>query len=259
MRHIWWCAALALFAVVGLAQAAEHPTPAADDIAVGKDDAPITIYEYASLTCPHCAEFDTETFPKVKTDWIDTGKARLVFRNFPLDQFALKAAMVARCAPPERFFAFIDALFQDQANWAGSSNPDAVMQALARIARLGGISEDKFNACVNDKALSDRILNERLVANQQYGVGSTPTFFINGEKVEGALPYDQFAKALADAMPGAVASAAPPSSGPSTPAAPMPPSAAAAPTPPPAPQEQGWYQGAVKTMKSWYHTLLSYL
>jgi protein-disulfide isomerase len=168
---------------------------------VGKADAPITIFEYASLTCPHCAEFDKETLPKVKSDWIDPGKAKLIFRDFPLDQFALKAAMVARCAPPDRFFAFIDVLFQQQVSWAGAGGPDAITQALSRIARLGGIGEDKFNACIDDKAMNDRILNERLVASQQYGVESTPTFFINGKKVVGALPYDEFAKDLTAASP----------------------------------------------------------
>jgi protein-disulfide isomerase len=201
MRHIWWCAALVLLALLGPAMAEDHPVQAPDDIVVGKADAPITIFEYASLTCPHCAEFDKETLPKVRTDWIDTGKAKLIFRDFPLDQYALKAAMVARCAPPDRFFAFIDVLFQQQVTWAGAGGPDAITQALSRTARLGGISEDKFDACLNDKAMNDRILNERLVASQQYGVESTPTFFVNGKKVVGALPYDEFAKALAAASP----------------------------------------------------------
>ena len=201
MRHIWWCAALVLLALLGPAKAEDHPVQAPDDVVVGKADAPITIFEYASLTCPHCAEFDKETLPKVRTDWIDTGKAKLIFRDFPLDQYALKAAMVARCAPPDRFFAFIDVLFQQQVTWAGAGGPDAITQALSRIARLGGIGEDKFDACINDKAMNDRILNERLVASQQYGVESTPTFFINGKKLVGAAPYDEFAKALAAASP----------------------------------------------------------
>jgi protein-disulfide isomerase len=254
MRHIWWCAALALLALLGPARAQDHPTQAADDIAVGKAGAPITIFEYASLTCPHCAEFDVDTLPKVRSEWIDTGKAKLIFRDFPLDQFALKAAMLARCAPPERFFAFIDVLFQQQASWAGAGGPDAVTQALSRIARLGGISEEQFTACTNDKAMSDRILNERLVASQQYGVESTPTFFVNGTKVVGALPYEEFAKALEAALPGgAVANAAPLPAGPSTPLAPPAPAATA--PPPAAPQQLGWWD----TFKSWYHAILRHL
>ena len=202
MRHIWWFSAILLFAFVGLAHAADQvPALAPDDAILGKAEASITIFEYASLTCPHCAEFDQESFPKVKSEWIDPGKARLVFRDYPLDQMALKAAMLARCAPPDKFFSFIDVLFRSQMSWATAGNADAVTQALSRIARLGGISEDKFNSCINDKALNDRILNERLVAQQQYGVESTPTFFVNGKKVVGALPYDEFAKQLTAAAP----------------------------------------------------------
>jgi protein-disulfide isomerase len=202
MRHIWWFSAVLVFALVGLAHAADQvPALAPDDSILGKAEAPITIFEYASLTCPHCAEFDQETFPKVKSEWIDPGKARLVFRDYPLDQMALKAAMLARCAPPDKFFSFIDVLFRSQMSWAAAGSAEAVLQALSRIARLGGISEDKFNACINDKALNDRILNERLVAQQQYGVESTPTFFVNGKKVVGALPYDDFAKQLTAASP----------------------------------------------------------
>ncbi|MGH7090527.1 MAG: DsbA family protein [Stellaceae bacterium] len=199
MKHIlWFSAALVLaIAAVPAARAADAvPHLAPDDIVLGKAEAPITIFEYASLTCPHCAEFDQDTFPEVKKNWIDPGKAKLVFRDYPLDQYALKAAMVAHCAPPDRFFAFIDVLFREQANWAAAGNADQVTEALSRIARLGGISEQKFNTCIADKALSDRILNERLVAQNQYGVDSTPTFFINGKKIVGALPYDQFSKDL---------------------------------------------------------------
>lgn len=206
MKHILWFSAAVIlaFAALPAARAADAvPHLAPDDIVLGKADAPITIFEYASLTCPHCAEFDQDTFPQVKKNWIDPGKAKLVFRDYPLDQYALKAAMVAHCAPPDRFFAFIDVLFREQANWAAAGSPEQVTEALSRIARLGGISEQKFNSCINDKALSDHILNERLVAQNQYGVDSTPTFFINGKKVVGALPYDQFSKDLSAAAAAA--------------------------------------------------------
>ena len=154
MRHIWWFAAVLFLAFAGIAQA-DAPALAPDDAVLGKADAPITIFEYASLTCPHCAEFDQETFPKVKTDWLDTGKAKLVFRDYPLDQMALKAAMLARCAPPDKFFSFIDVLFRSQTSWAGSGNADAVTQALSRIARLGGISEEKFK-CLHGRQGRER-------------------------------------------------------------------------------------------------------
>ncbi len=244
MRNIWYGVVL-LLALAGPSWAAGEAAPAlgSDDVVMGKSDAPITIFEYASLTCPHCAEFNVETLPKVKAAWIDTGKAKLIYRNFPLDQLALKAAVVARCGPPEHYYGFIDELFHSQVNWAGATDP---LAALQRIALLGGISADKFTACMDDKKLQEQILGERLVAQNQYGINSTPTFFVNGTKVVGALPYDDFAKALSAAAGEAPAAAAPPPPGASTAATPMaaPPSA---PTPSPAPPE-GW----LATIKHWF-------
>jgi len=164
-----------------------------DDRILGKPDAPITIVEYASRTCRHCAAFARATLPKIKAEWIDPGKAKLVFRDFPLDGSAVKASVLARCAPPEKFYGFIDVLFSSQESWA--RNPDPT-PGLARIAKLGGMSEDQFNACMADNALQDKVLASRLTAEKEYKVESTPTFFINGTKLTGALPYEQFDEAL---------------------------------------------------------------
>jgi protein-disulfide isomerase len=199
MRNIWLISAMLvpLFAgPAGSAQVLAAPAPgplvaqadavpqlAPDDRILGKADAPITIFEYASLTCPHCAAFDKEMLPQIKTDWIDTGKAKLVFRDYPLDGSALKAAIVARCAPPERFYGFIDILFAQQASWGLSPDP---VPGIARIAKLGGMSEDQVQACLKDDALQNKILAGRLTAEKDYKVESTPTFFINGKRVVGA-------------------------------------------------------------------------
>jgi protein-disulfide isomerase len=200
MRNIWWILIAVLMSVAAPARAADTPKLAPDDMVLGKPEAPVTIFEYASLTCPHCAEFDVETLPKVKSEWIETGKAKLVFRDYPLDQVAVKAAQLAHCGPPERFFGFIDELFHSQRSWVLTND---TTQALAKIGRLGGISQEKFDACLADKSLQDKILNSRLVATNQYGVDSTPTFFINGTKVVGALAYDDFAKSLTAAYAAA--------------------------------------------------------
>ena len=177
--------ALIVTAFIGIAAspvlAAETPQPQSDDRVLGDAKAPITIFEYASLTCPHCAVFDQETLPKLKTEWIDTGKAKLILRDYPLDQSALLAAMVARCAPPDRFYAFIDTLFQSQLSWAQSSN---VKGSLARIAKVGGMSQAEFDQCVADQKLSDSIINSRLNGQQHYGVDSTPTFFVGAQRLE---------------------------------------------------------------------------
>ena len=195
MRQIWLVLAAVASLTVGLAGAAraiEVPLNP-DDRILGKADAPITIVEYASLTCPHCAAFARDTLPKIKAEWIDPGKAKLVFRDFPLDGSAVKASVLARCAPPEKFYGFIDVLFSSQESWA--RNPDPT-PGLARIAKLGGMSEEQFNACMADSALQDKVLASRLTAEKEYKVESTPTFFINGTKLTGALPYEQFDEAL---------------------------------------------------------------
>lgn len=170
--------------------------PGAEDRVFGKTDAPITIVEYASLTCPHCRHFDQEVLPKLKAKWIDTGKAKLVFRDYPLDEPALRAAMVARCAPPDRYFGFIDAIFAGQEQWAVASDYKA---ALARIALLGGVGKEKFAACIDDKAIENKVIASRLIATQQLGVSSTPTFFINGSKYDGAPTEEALDAALSHA------------------------------------------------------------
>lgn len=206
MGKILLVAAFSLLSLFGLAAAAtparaEAPVIAPGDRILGKADAPITIFEYFSLTCPHCAEFSAETFPKLKSEWLDTGKAKLVYRDYPLDRNALQAAVVARCAPPERYPAFVEVLFKQQDDWGRMEDPTP---GLKRVALLGGLSEQKFTDCLADKSLSDSVLASRLQAQNDYGVDSTPTFFINGKKLVGALAYDDFAKALAEASAAAL-------------------------------------------------------
>ena len=208
MRKMWLTLAVtglvaSLSGGVSAAFGADGPAaPGPDDRVLGKPDAPVTIIEYASFTCPHCAEFDTVTLPEVKKNWIDTGKAKLVYRDFPLDGLALKASEMTRCAPPDRFFNYVDTLFHDQENWARARDPEA---ALGRIAKLGGMSDEQFQTCMKDAKLSDRIASGAMQAQKEYGVNSTPTFFVNGTKVVGALPYADFEKALNAALAAAPA------------------------------------------------------
>ncbi len=169
------------------------PAVTPDDRILGKPDAPITIVEFASFTCPHCADFDANTLPQLKAEWIDTGKARLVFKDFPLDAAAVRAAMLARCAPPEQFYAFVDELFHTQTTWATGGKVDA---ALGKLAKLSGMTDDRFAACMKDDAGQKRVLDSRLMAEQQYKVESTPTFFINGVQIVGAQPYAEFQRVL---------------------------------------------------------------
>ena len=192
--------AVAAQAVVSPAAAGtpvETPKPAAtfakidiasDEIILGKNDAPVTIVEYASMTCPHCARFHNDILPTIKSEFIDKGQVRLVFRDFPLDNLALTAAVVARCAKPEQYFPFVDALFASQDKWARDSNP---MLALSRIARLGGMSQAKFETCLKDQKITEKVLAQRLEADKTFGVRSTPTIIVNGDLYGGGLPIDQ--------------------------------------------------------------------
>ena len=170
---------------------AEAQTIFPDDRILGPADAPITIIEYSSLTCPHCATLHREALPKIKETWIAEGKARLVFRHFPLDAMALRAAAVADCIEGERFFGFLDLLFKSQKRWAKSNPP---LKVLGQMARLAGMSQERFEACANDNAEMDRILQRQQHGMQTYDVKSTPTLIINGRKVEGARDFDYLEK-----------------------------------------------------------------
>jgi protein-disulfide isomerase len=166
------------------------------DHVLGKADAPITIIEYASLTCSHCAQFQTETLPQLKEHYIDTGKVKLIFRDYPLDGTALRAAAVARCMPESGFHAYIGLLFKNQAEWALTAEP---LKKLAQYAKLGGLSNADVDACANSDKLMDAIAAARLQADKLYQVQSTPSFIFNGDaasKITGALPYPQFAAKL---------------------------------------------------------------
>jgi protein-disulfide isomerase len=164
-----------------------------DDRILGNTDAPITIIEYASLTCPHCAHFTNEVLPELKKKWIDTGKVKLVLRDFPLDEPALRAAMIARCAPPDRFYAYVDTFFATQDKWVMAKD---YREALVRIVKLGGMSQDEFDNCLKNTDLENKILEGRLAASKELDVNATPTFFINGTKFAGTPTVEEFDKAL---------------------------------------------------------------
>jgi protein-disulfide isomerase len=164
-----------------------------DDRILGNPNAPNTIVEYASLTCPHCAHFENDVLPELKKKWIDTGKAKLVLRDFPLDEPALRAAMIARCAPSDKFYAYIDTFFAAQDKWVMARD---YRDALARLVKLGGMSKDEFDNCLKDSALENKIVEGRLVASKELDVNSTPTFFINGTKFAGAPTVEEFDKVL---------------------------------------------------------------
>ena len=167
------------------------------EMGLGKANAPVTMVEYSSLGCPHCAAFHRETLPQIKKDYIDTGKVRLVYRDFPLGTAALAASMIARCAGPTKFFGFIEILFRSQPQWSRSQNP---MQALTKVARFGGLSGDDVDACLKRQALLIHINNGKQFGIETHKVDSTPFFIIGDDTVSGAQPFDAFKKVLDKAL-----------------------------------------------------------
>ncbi len=182
-------AALA-FGAMGAARAQDKPW--AIDEVMGKADAPITIIEYSSLTCPHCAKFHIESLPKVKSEWIDTGKAKLIFRDLPWDPLAQATAMIAHCSG-DRYFAFLNTFFRTQDQWARNPSP---LDAIKTIAKLGGMGPDQVDKCIADNGLLNEINARKDEAMNSYKVDSTPSFIIGGKLYSGDMPYDEFAKLL---------------------------------------------------------------
>jgi len=151
------------------------------DHVLGDPKAPVTLIEYASFTCPHCAHFATQILPEVKKKWIDTGKVKLIYRDFPLDQTALKAAQLAECAGKDRYFAVVDMIFSTQANWAAAQDPIA---ELAKGLRIAGMGDKEVKACLANDAVSAGVLADYR-GGETLGVNSTPTLFINGQQYRG--------------------------------------------------------------------------
>ncbi len=174
---------------------AQPADPRMAERSVGATDARVVVNEWFSLTCTHCAAFQKETFPQVRAKLIDTGRVRYVWRDFPLDQVALTAAMVARSLPPARYEPFITALLGSQDRWAFARGANPTDE-LAKFAALAGLSRASFDTAISDAELKRAILTDQDVGEKKFGVSSTPTFVINGKAVPGAVSYDDFAKAV---------------------------------------------------------------
>ncbi|MEN5083610.1 DsbA family protein [Bosea sp. TWI1241] len=190
-------ASLALAPVLSVRGALAQTVPGTanpmGDVWLGSPDAKVTIVEYASLTCGHCATFHRDTWPALKAKYIDTGKVRFVLREFPLDPYATAGFMLARCNGNDKYYAMTDLLFDQQRNWAFTENPRVALQNLVKQA---GYTEASFNACLQRQDLYDAV-NKVKEGGTQAGVDSTPTFFINGQKRSGALSMAEFDKILA--------------------------------------------------------------
>jgi len=171
------------------------------DMALGPADAKVTITEFASMTCPHCAAFNAETFPKIKSEYIDTGKVRYIFREFPLDIKAAAGSMLSRCiakGDAQKYFAVTDLLFRSQGDWVMKDTTET----LERIGKQAGLSKQEVDDCLKDQSLLDKISADQKYASDVLKVDSTPTFFINGEKIKGETSIEEFEKKINPLLKG---------------------------------------------------------
>jgi protein-disulfide isomerase len=168
-----------------------HAPSAIGEMALGPESAKVTVVEYASASCPHCANFYKTTFQDLKKDYIDTGKVRFLFREFPHNDAGLAGFMVARCVPKEKYFPVVDMLFEQQSAWL-----QAPLEGLYKIAQLAGMTKEQFDACLKNEEVAKGIIGVRDTAANEFGVQSIPTFFVNGEMLKGELDIDEFKKLI---------------------------------------------------------------
>jgi len=166
------------------------------DISIGEANAPVTIVEYASLTCGHCANFHTQVLPKLKEKYISKGKVRIIMREFPLNARAYAASMITRCAPDNATLPLVDGLFETQKDWAFKRTNAEFKQALFDFTKQAGLSEADFNKCLGNNKLLNDLTAQFTKASEVFGVNATPAFFINGKRLRGGPTLENFEKAI---------------------------------------------------------------
>ncbi|MBB3975911.1 protein-disulfide isomerase [Rhizobium azooxidifex] len=154
------------------------------EMAIGEANAPVTIVEYMSMTCPHCAKFHNETFDAIKAKYVDSGQVRFILREFPFDPRAAAAFMLARCAPPEQYFPMVSMLFKQQEQWAAAENG---REALLQMSKLAGFTQQSFEACLTNQKLLDDVNAVRERGAKEFGIAATPTFIVNGQRYSGEM------------------------------------------------------------------------
>lgn len=185
----------ALLAMPRVALADNHSTGSFVEMSTGNPDAAVTVIEYASLTCPHCANFHTRTWPELKANYIETGKINFIFREVYFDRAGLWAGAVARCGGPDRYFGIIDILFKKQADWSRKETPAEMVEALYAIGRQAGMKNEELEACLQNRAMLEEMVEVFKTTTEADSIDSTPSFIINGEKA-GNMSYTDFAARL---------------------------------------------------------------
>ena len=153
----------------------------------GNEDAKIKMLEFASLTCGHCAKFHNEVMPIIKENYIEKGLIHFTYKDFPLDKYALKATIIARCSGNKNFFNFLDVFYKKQKDWTRTQDP---FKSLLKIAKFGGLKDEELKVCVGNKSIEDGVLKDRLKSSKDYDITATPTIYLNGEKYKGDLTIE---------------------------------------------------------------------
>ncbi len=192
--------------LVGAANAQEAPAAEVDtstivEMVQGAEDAPVTLIEYASYTCPHCANFHSDAYKKLKADFIDTGKVKFIYREVYFDRFGLWASMMARCGGQEKFFGITDLIFKGQRDWTQAGGPAEIVEELKKIGRLAGIENDQLEACMQDATKAQTLVTWYQENATRDDVNATPTFLLNGEKMSNQ-PYEDIKKLIEAELEG---------------------------------------------------------
>ena len=179
------------------AQSSDADAGAAEiiDMVQGAEDAPITVIEYASFTCPHCARFHSDVYKLLRKNYIDTGKVKFIFREVYFDKYGMWASMIARCAGPDRFFGVIDQMFEKQKTWSGAGNDLAIVTELSKIGKLAGLGDDQINACLQDADNLRNLVGWYKANMEEHKISGTPSFVIDGEMVSNRS-YDELSALL---------------------------------------------------------------
>ena len=165
-------------------------------VVLGSDSAPVKIKVFSSLTCPHCADFHIKIVPKIKKNYVESGKVQLIFIDFPLDQAAFNASKLLHCLDQKKQIAFLDTIYENQDEWTNGSNINEINNNLKKIVQILGINSTQFDKCLNDEVITDKILNGRIDGHQKYSIDSTPTIVINEKKLKGSASFKNIKKKI---------------------------------------------------------------
>ena len=178
-----------IYLIICLKSYAVDPAAKNHLVVVGPDDAAVKIKVFSSLTCPHCANFHTKVIPKIKKNYVESGKVQLIFIDFPLDQAAFNASKLLYCVDQKKQIVFLDNIYENQSEWTAGTNINEINNNLKKIVENMGITSAEFDKCLNDEDISDKILNGRIDGHQKYSINSTPTIIINEKKLEGSVNF----------------------------------------------------------------------